>query len=66
MEDPELAGYRIYWRLTTDSQWQWSRWVGDVTEFTLTNLVIDNYVFGVAAVSRDGNESVVAFPTERL
>jgi hypothetical protein len=36
--------------------------VGDVTEFTLENIVIDNYFFGVAAVSRTGNESLVASP----
>jgi hypothetical protein len=63
VEDPNLAGYRVYWRLTTDAQWQWSRWVGDVTEFTLENMVIDNYLFGVAAVGRDGHESPVVFPT---
>lgn len=63
VSDPNLAGYKIYWRRTTDAQWQWSRWVGDVTEFTLENVVIDNYVFGVAAVGSDGNESTVAFPT---
>ncbi len=66
VDDPELVGYRVYWRLTTDSQWQWSRWIGEVTEFTLTNLVIDNYLFGVASVGRSGNESVVSFPTALL
>jgi Zn-dependent M28 family amino/carboxypeptidase len=63
VSDSNLAGYKVYWRLTTDAQWRWSRWVGDVTEATLENLVIDNYLFGVAAVARDGNESPVAFPT---
>ncbi|CAN5683301.1 M20/M25/M40 family metallo-hydrolase [soil metagenome] len=63
VEDPNLAGYKVYWRLTTDAQWRWSRWVGDVTQFTLENMVIDNYLFGVAAVGRDGHESPVAFPT---
>jgi hypothetical protein len=29
-------------------------------------MVIDNYLFGVAAVSSEGHESLVAFPTERL
>ena len=28
---PDLAGYRIYWRLTTDPQWTHSVYVGDVT-----------------------------------
>ena len=66
VDDPNVAGYRVYWRWTTDAQWRWSRWVGDVTEFTLENLVIDNYLFGVATVGRDGNESVVSFPTSVL
>jgi len=33
-----------------------------VEEYTLENIVIDNYFFGVAAVGKDGNESVVVFP----
>jgi Zn-dependent M28 family amino/carboxypeptidase len=66
VERENLAGYKIYWRETTEAQWTDSRWVGDVTRFTLENLVIDNYLFGVAAVSADGNESVVAFPTGQL
>jgi len=59
---PQLAGYRLYWRLTTEPQWTHSRWVGNVTEFTLRNVVIDNYFFGVAAVAKDGTESPVVFP----
>jgi len=61
--DPNLAGYKIYWRDTTAPQWQYSRFVGKATEFTLENIVIDNYLFGVASVGRDGNESVVVFPS---
>jgi Zn-dependent M28 family amino/carboxypeptidase len=59
---PNLVGYRVYWRLTTDPEWTRSRWVGDVTEFTLENVVIDNYFFGVASVSDEGFESPVVFP----
>lgn len=62
-EDPNLAGYKIYWRETTAPQWQYERWVGKVDEFVLENVVIDNYYFGVAAVGKDGNESVVSFPS---
>jgi len=61
-EDENLAGYRLYWRLTTEPEWTHSRWVGRVDQFTLKNLVIDNYLFGVASVARDGNESPVVFP----
>lgn len=59
---PNLAGYRIYWRLTTEPQWTHSVYVGDVTQYTLKNIVIDNYFFGVAAVSKEGFESPVVFP----
>jgi hypothetical protein len=57
-----LAGYKVYWRLTTDAQWTWSRDVGLVGRYTLENVVIDNYLFGVASVSKDGVESPVVFP----
>ena len=60
-----LAGYKVYWRDTTAPQWTHSRFVGAVTEYTFENLVIDNYLFGVASVGTDGNESVVAFPSRR-
>lgn len=66
VEDPRLAGYKVYWRDTTAPQWQRSRWVGDATSFTLEGLVIDNYLFGVAAVGADGNESPVAYPVGQI
>ena len=59
---PNLAGYKVYWRLTTEPQWTHSRWVGDVDAYTLEDIVIDNHFFGVAAVAKDGNESPVVFP----
>lgn len=57
-----LAGYKVYWRLTTDPQWTHSVYVGDVAEHTLRNVVIDNWYFGVAAIAKDGSESPVVFP----
>ncbi len=63
-DDPNLAGYKVYWRETTAPQWQHSRFVGKVDRYTLENIIIDNYYFGVAAVGKDGNESVVVFPLE--
>jgi Zn-dependent M28 family amino/carboxypeptidase len=59
---PDLAGYKIYWRLTTEPEWTHSRYVGDVAEFTLEDVVIDNYFFGVASVAENGAESPVVFP----
>jgi len=59
---PGAAGYKIYWRYTDQPQWQFSRYVGDVEQFTLDNVVIDNYFFGVASISADGYESPVVYP----
>ena len=61
-ENPQLAGYKVYWRLTDAPQWQYSKFVGKVDSYTLKNVVIDNYFFGVASVSKDGFESPVVFP----
>ncbi|MGD8378307.1 MAG: M28 family metallopeptidase [Gammaproteobacteria bacterium] len=57
-----VAGYRIYWRDTTSPTWDHSIYVGNVTDYTLRNVVIDNYFFGVASVSKGGFESPVVFP----
>lgn len=59
-------GYKIYWRDTTSPNWDNSRFVGDVTEFTLDGIVIDNSLFGIASVGANGHESVVAFPNAIL
>lgn len=61
--DGNIAGYKIYWRDTTAPQWQHSRFVGDVSEFTLNGIVIDNFFFGVATVGENGFESMVVFPS---
>lgn len=66
VDDPDLAGYKVYWRDTTAPQWEHSRFVENVTEFTLENVIIDNWLFGVASVGKDGNESVVVFPSAQL
>lgn len=57
-------GYKIYWRDTTSPTWDNSRYVGDVSEFTLDGIVIDNYFFGIAALGENGFESTVVFPNK--
>jgi Peptidase family M28 len=64
VEDESIAGYKLYWRLTTSSQWENSRFVGNVSAFQLKGIVIDNYYFGVATVGKNGFESMVVFPKE--
>lgn len=59
-----LSGHKIYWRETTSAQWQYSRFIPkEVNDFTLEKIIIDNFLFGVAAVGIDGNESIVVYPT---
>ncbi len=63
VNDPNVAGYKIYWRYTTEPQWQFSRFVGDVNEFTIDGIVIDNFFFGVATIGKSGHESLIVFPS---
>lgn len=57
---PGAAGYRIFWRDSWTLEWQSERSVGNVSEVVLKDVSIDDYVFGVAALSALGHESVVS------
>ena len=59
---PGAGGYRVYWRDTTAPQWQYARSAGDSDQLVLKDVVIDDWFFGVSAVSADGYESPVVFP----
>ena len=61
-KEPELAGYEVVWRETSEPLWTNSRPVGNVTRVTMTGMSKDNYFFGVRAVDKDGNRSPVSFP----
>ena len=61
---PQPLGYKIYWRDTTSPQWEHWRWVpSGTTLVTLQNVIIDDFYFGVAAVSVGGHESLIQFPS---
>lgn len=60
-EEPDLAGYEVVWRETTEPEWTHVVEVGDVTEATI-DMSKDNVFFGVRAVDRSGHRSPVAFP----
>ena len=64
IDDESIAGYKIYWRETTSPTWDYSRFVGNVNEFKLEGIVIDNYFFGVSTVGKNGTESPVVFPNK--
>ncbi len=57
-------GYKIYWRDTTSPTWDNSRFVGNISEYLLEGIVIDNYFFGIASIGKDGYESMVVFPAK--
>jgi len=57
------AGYRGWWRDTTAPRWQHSRLVTEATasSVVLESIVVDDWFFGVSALSSDGYESPVVF-----
>jgi Zn-dependent M28 family amino/carboxypeptidase len=57
---PGAVAYRIYWRDTWTNDWEHSQIIGNVTQFTLKNVNIDDFVFGVSAIGADGQESLVS------
>ena len=61
--EPNLVGYEVVWRDTSDPNWTHTLQVGNVTSVTLTGMNPDNFYFGVRAVDSQGHRSPVAFPT---
>ncbi len=57
---PGAAGYRVFWRDAWAQDWEHEIAVGNVTEFVLRNVSIDDFVFGVSAVGPGGHESPIA------
>jgi Zn-dependent M28 family amino/carboxypeptidase len=59
---PDAARYRLWWRSTTDPQWRYSRDAAPSGQAVLKDVNIDDWFFGVSAVSAGGWESPVVFP----
>jgi hypothetical protein len=58
--EPDLAGYAVLWRSTTAPYWEKEIFVGNVNEYLLEDVSIDELVFGVKAIDKEGNESLVS------
>ncbi|MFN3583959.1 M20/M25/M40 family metallo-hydrolase [Phenylobacterium sp.] len=56
------AAYRVWWRGTTEPQWRQSRLADGAASTVLKGVNIDDWFFGVSAISPDGWESPVVFP----
>ncbi len=60
---PGAADYRVWWRETTDPQWNPAQTrLATATSLVLKGVNIDDYTFGVSSRSADGYESPVEFP----
>jgi hypothetical protein len=59
---PGAAGYVVWWRDTTSPAWQHAQVAGaGETSAKLKHIIIDDWFFGVSAVSTDGYASPVVF-----
>ena len=58
----DAAKNRLWWRATTDPQWRFSREAAPSGQALLKEINIDDWFFGVSAISADGYESPVVFP----
>jgi hypothetical protein len=58
---PGAAAYHVYWRRADAQDWTDSRMVTGATETLLKDVVVDDHFIGVAAVAKDGAESLVTF-----
>lgn len=61
-KEPDIAGYEIIWRDTTEAEWTHARAVGNVNSFTMKGMSKDNYFFAVRAVDKQGHKSAASFP----
>jgi hypothetical protein len=59
---PGASSYRVWWRETTAPEWRSSKEAGTATKLTLPGVNIDDFTFGVSAISADGFSSPVEFP----
>lgn len=57
----DLEGYEVVWRPTNAPQWTHAQFVGNV-ESTVIELSIDNVIFGVRSVGKNGYRSPATIP----
>jgi Zn-dependent M28 family amino/carboxypeptidase len=60
--EPDVVGYEVVWRDSTEPVWTESRRVGNTTAATIEGLSKDDFQVGVRAIDSDGNKSPVAYP----
>jgi hypothetical protein len=58
--EPDVVGYEVVWRDSTEALWTHARRVGNGTSAVIENLSKDDNQVGVRAIDREGNRSPVA------
>ncbi len=56
--DGNPAGYVVVMRKTTSADWEREIYAGNVTEYAMKDVSIDEWVFGVRAIGQKGEESL--------
>lgn len=58
--EPDLLGYTVVMRSTSSPVWEREVFVGAVSEYAFPDTSVDDAIFGVKAIDKDGHESPVA------
>lgn len=58
-QESDLVGYNVMMRPSREPMWTRRIFVGKVSEYLMPGVSIDDYIFGVQAVDKNGNESLV-------
>lgn len=63
-DDDNIIKYKVYWRKTSSPNWEFSKKINNVNEYTLKGVIIDNFLFSIVSVNKEGFESIYQFPSE--
>ena len=62
--DDNIINYKVYWRKTSSPNWEFSKKINNANEYTLEGIIIDNFLFSIVSINKDGFESIYQFPSE--
>ena len=62
--DDNIVNYKVYWRKTSSPNWEFSKKINNANEHTLEGVIIDNFLFSIVSINKDGFESIYQFPSE--
>ena len=63
-KNKDIIGYKIYWRKTSSPNWEYSKLIDKINEYTLEGIIIDNFLFSIVSINSKGFESIYQFPED--